>query len=404
MRPSNTVLGVLVASIASARPLRLPEAPFLLALCSSGAALGMTVYVFSPNLWDPHERRLLGYRPGRGGSWLQEQVPLPDVVYDRSHYGSAEEQAAGAAMLAQMHRCKPFSRLSRPLPGKLHVQELLAGCEQLAPLLPDTLRCEGVQSLRAALRRFGGSLFIKPDAGMQGKGVLRITPAPEKGSWLAAGRTGSNRTFSTVIAGEDECVRRAARFAGRTAYLLQPALNLYDPEGRPFDVRALVQKNGKGRWSLTGCSVRKGLPGSVTSNLHGGGEPAEAAESLSMMFGGQLAESLLKRIRSASLLAAQTLESRCGRLAELGFDFGIEPDGRLWLLEANSKPGRACFLEHPGSPISIKAVRQPLLYARLLSSRGSSAAAAPPVPQPNRKTDGNSTRNHHTENVQEVHP
>lgn len=399
MGTNNRVLGVLVASISGGRTLRLPEAPFLLALCSCGAALGLTVYVFSPNQWDPSAGRLTGFRPEEGGSWREEPVPLPDAVYDRCLYGSSAELAACTETLARMRRVKPFALLGRQLPGKLRVHELLADCGELAPLLPETRRCEGPQSIREALEQFGGSVFLKPDAGMQGKGVLRLSPGSEEGSWLAAGRTGGNRPFSIVISGLEACVSRAARFAGRSVYLLQPALALYDPDGRPFDVRALVQKNSRGRWSLTGCSVRKGLSGSVTSNLHGGGEPAEASEALAAMYGAARARTLLERIGSASLLAAQTLEARCGRLAELGLDFGIEPDGRLWLLEANSKPGRACFSRHRDAAVSLQAVQRPLQYARLLCGRGPAAS-----PQPHRKNTGNSKRINYTENVQEVHP
>ena len=51
---------------------------------------------------------------------------------------------------------------------------------------------------------------------------------------------------------------------------MQPYLDL-SHHGHPFDIRALVQ-NKHGRWTLTGCMVREGAEGSLTSNLHGGGK------------------------------------------------------------------------------------------------------------------------------------
>ena len=36
-----------------------------------------------------------------------------------------------------------------------------------------------------------------------------------------------------------------------------------------------------------------------------------------------------------------------GIIGEIGFDFGIDTNGNVWLFEANSKPGRSIF-SHPG--------------------------------------------------------
>jgi len=66
-----------------------------------------------------------------------------------------------------------------------------------------------------------------------------------------------------------------------------------------------------------------------------------------------------------ALAAAEAAESSFGRFAELGLDFGVEPDGRLWLLEMNSRPGREAFAGFAGGTART-AVERPLLYARLL--------------------------------------
>ncbi|MDO7486367.1 hypothetical protein Q5O89_12050 [Peribacillus frigoritolerans] len=35
-----------------------------------------------------------------------------------------------------------------------------------------------------------------------------------------------------------------------------------------------------------------------------------------------------------------------GIIAEIGFDFGLDKKGQVWMFEANSKPGRSIF-SHP---------------------------------------------------------
>jgi hypothetical protein len=86
-------------------------------------------------------------------------------------------------------------------------------------------------------------------------------------------------------------------------------------------------------------------------------------------FGESAAAALQARIRSVSERAAGHLEQHFGRLAELGFDFGVEPDGRLWLLEANAKPGREAFEQD--ERISRLAALRPLRYAAFLAARRS---------------------------------
>ncbi|WP_036724954.1 YheC/YheD family protein, partial [Paenibacillus forsythiae] len=112
--------------------------------------------------------------------------------------------------------------------------------------------------------------------------------------------------------------------------------------GQPFDVRVLMQKDGNGRWTLGGMAVRLGPRGSLTSNLHGGGTAVHPASFLRKQYGGAAAN-ILAELALASAFLPPLLEAGFGRLGELGLDFGIDPGGRIWLLEANSKPGRSAF-------------------------------------------------------------
>ncbi|MNZ54150.1 Endospore coat-associated protein YheD [compost metagenome] len=159
------------------------------------------------------------------------------------------------------------------------------------------------------------------------------------------------------------------RITSRQTYIVQPYLELSGEDGKPFDVRVLLQKDGSGSWSLTGMAVRCGQEGSLTSNLHGGGGALPAQSMLESKFGAQKAEHLQERIHTISKQAAIRLESRYGRLAELGLDYGIEPSGRIWLIEVNSKPGRSSFRIISDLKAEQQSIEKPLQYARYLSRR-----------------------------------
>jgi plasmid maintenance system antidote protein VapI len=83
--------------------------------------------------------------------------------------------------------------------------------------------------------------------------------------------------------------------------------------------------------------------------------------------GADAAKRLLADVQRLSARIALRLEQRFGRLAELGLDYGIEPDGTLWLLEANAQPGRRAF---EGDPEAARlASLRPIQYASLLANR-----------------------------------
>lgn len=85
------------------------------------------------------------------------------------------------------------------------------------------------------------------------------------------GRDGTNTPFQYVFDSQAEGLNWIHEFIGSRRYIIQPFLHLTNSKGQPFDVRVLMQKNGLGRWTLTGMAVRLGNQGSLTSNLHGGG-------------------------------------------------------------------------------------------------------------------------------------
>lgn len=67
-----------------------------------------------------------------------------------------------------------------------------------------------------------------------------------------------------------------------------------------------------------------------------------------------------------SLTITGALEERYGRLGELGIDYGIDRDGNIWLLEVNSRPGRASFFQIRQPKCAFRAINRPLEYARYL--------------------------------------
>ncbi|MFF2480619.1 YheC/YheD family protein [Paenibacillus sp. NPDC058071] len=401
-------LGVLVASIQTASPAEepiFPERQFLARLSQAAEKLPIDLYVFSPAQYDPISGRLTGCVLRRG-IWMLERCEWPDVVYDRSLCKNAEERLLVQRVLSQLRERKTFVRLNGSLPSKPAVHDALLSESRIARSLPVTVPLTRPLRLEPLLAQHPEGLFLKPASGMQGKGAVSIRRSPFSEEWLADGRTRSNAVFRLRSPSLSKLEQRLERFVGSTSYIVQPLLELNDEDGRPCDIRSLMQKDGTGSWSVTGIAARVGDAGSVTSNLHGGGTARPAKQQLAERFGERHAGRLLAEIETLSILAAKQLESRFGRLAELGIDFGVDRIGRLWLLEANSRPGRSSFELAGDEEAARLSIERPLHYARLLS-RGQqpllfSRKSKPYAPENDlRPLPIIGVR---SDNVQEVHP
>jgi hypothetical protein len=406
MQAGMVTLGIVVASI-NRGPLDdesepvLPEPRFYRALSMAGKPHGIHVYVFSEEGLQPQTELLYGYSYEQN-RWVRQLVPLPDIIYDRCFFTEANQRTRCQRLLNFISRKKPYLMLNGNLPAKLDVHDALKADPLLTKHLPATAPYRSAEQVKKMTDRHLGGIVLKPSAGMQGRGILHIRRSSCGQATKVKGRTRQNRSFSMTFTNDNELEQWITRFINRSPYLIQPYLALSDEDGKPFDVRTLMQKDHTGKWSLTGVVVRTGQAGSLTSNLHGGGDALPAAQLITAKFGQQKAERLLEQIHTISKQTAECLESKFGRFAELGLDYGIEPSGRIWLIEANSKPGRSSFRITNDQEAARLSIERPLLYARLLSRRLSPFFAA------NDSTNGRhqlkrSDNQIRPFNVQEVH-
>ncbi|MCU6712426.1 YheC/YheD family protein [Paenibacillus sp. J5C_2022] len=370
--PQRTiVLGIAAApprQTSSASGAAMPVEPLLCREISlAGKREGVEVFAFSAADFDAAAGRLYGYCLEKD-RWIRREVPCPDVIYDRRFFASRRDRARSDEVLSRLTELKPHRLLNGKLPSKLTVYNALSGDPVLQPLLPPTASYSAWKQLAAAAERYSRGIVLKPAAGMQGRGIMHVRRDPLTSDWVVRGRSKGNQPFVRRFRSSNELLPWITAFTKQSAFLLQPYLQLTGCNGKPYDVRSLMQKDAGGRWRCTGTSAREGDARSVTSNLHGGGCVRPALEALTANLGRSTAERLLSRIHTISGQAATQLERNFGRFGELAFDFGIEPNGKLWLLEANAKPGRDCWRRANNPELHQLSIDRLLQYARYLAN------------------------------------
>lgn len=353
------------------------ERQYCARLCRMGRSLGMNVFAFSPLWVDQGSLTVRGYvcNPSTG-EWEAGAYPLPDLIYDRSFFGSRDEYTRHKAAVRRLQQLKPIPYLGHGLKSKWEGLVYLRRDPRLRPYLPKTSML-GRPGLAAEWLSSGVTrVFLKPLAGSQGKGAAMVER--HDGGYRVRARDGANRPLERSFADADGLTGWLRSFTGRRKYLLQQYLELQTADGTAWDVRSLVQKNGQGLWELTGMAVRQGGTGSITSNLHGGGDAAEVLPFLEKHFGAGRAAGIMERLRFLSERIPPALEASNGRMAELGLDLGVDRSGRVWIIEVNTKPGRSVFRRLGQTQMSRRSVLNPVAYARhLLRGSGPVASADP---------------------------
>lgn len=182
------------------------------------------------------------------------------------------------------------------------------------------------------------TIFIKPNYGSGGSGIIRVTKMRNS----TEVRCGQKRKF--MRSGSlNKAIRSYMKPSQR--YLVQRGLRLAKYNGTIFDARIYMQKP-KSEWIISGMSARVAAPKQYVTNHHKGGYGKPLGEVLAILFknNDRKVSKCMKEIKNVSLLIAQKINKR-HPIRELGIDLGIEEDGRIWIIEANSHPGHMLFTQ-----------------------------------------------------------
>ena len=105
-----------------------------------------------------------------------------------------------------------------------------------------------------------------------------------------------------------------------------------------------TNKDGNNQWVLTALAAKVAGPNSITTHLDYGGEIEATAK---IFTNPSYKKEIENKLKDAAISISHVLEQELnGLIGELGFDFGVDYQGNVWLFEANSKPGRSIF-SHP---------------------------------------------------------
>ncbi|WNS46386.1 YheC/YheD family protein [Paenibacillus sp. MMS20-IR301] len=326
-------------------------------------AQGAYVYFFTPEALESRGTSIQGWVYDEG--WRKLSLPVADVINNRLTTRKVENKPSVQHFLADVKSRYGTHFFNEKFLDKTEVFEALAHDPALQRYLPESHALNGFAVLKKMCGTYS-SVFLKPVRGSLGKGILRISK--EEG--------GGYRLLSTTPMGSrKQSYPSLAKLFGSiapkmktTRYQIQQGLPLMELGRRPVDFRALVQKNGTGKWGVTSIVARTAGSNHFVSNLARGGTLSTVREAISKSsLPSGVKESVQVQLPRAALAIARGVETYIpAHFGELGIDLALDQSGRIWLLEVNSKPSK-----NDNTPLNDQKIRpsvkQMILYCRYLA-------------------------------------
>ncbi len=180
-------------------------------------------------------------------------------------------------------------------------------------------------------------VFIKPRAGNKGNRIFVLRRSGSEFS-LNYYDTRARRSFPSISLKAALALIEGAAVGER--YVIQEGVESLRYQDAVFDVRVVMVHDGSEWHSI--LETRLAPTRSELSNVFQGGSIRLTEELLASLLGEQEGRAVEQEIRRTSHGLAESLDSLYpAALPELGFDFVLDRERKLHLVEVNAKPGVA---------------------------------------------------------------
>jgi len=176
------------------------------------------------------------------------------------------------------------------------------------------------------------TVIFKPTDGTGGKNIIRIRK-------INGGYQKQLNSTITTYASISALYRGLSRYAGSRPYLLQKGIHLAKCNGKPFDIRVMVQKTRQGNWVSTALFTKVGSPNKVATNYNQGGTIGTFHKTMSgAHFTPDFNRQLESELKGIGVAVGKNFDRHYRGFKELGLDVGVDSTGWPWILEVNTRP------------------------------------------------------------------
>lgn len=183
-------------------------------------------------------------------------------------------------------------------------------------------------NLQEMLQQYG-FVVAKPIVGTGGHRVVKIEKLHDGYQYHYYGSKKKVQSLEALVSGIDR-IRQGRKF------MLQQGIRLATIHGRPLDYRVKLIKRGE-TWRIAAVVGRLARPGLFVTNLCRGGSLLKGTDALRRTFPAEI-KAKKNTMCGVARTCTSLLEAQYPGVGALGFDFGIDKNGRVWIFEVNTRP------------------------------------------------------------------
>lgn len=216
--------------------------------------------------------------------------------------------------------------------GKWTKHKLLLNNSSLIAYLPET-QVLTKSTFTEFLCRYGQAI-IKPSFGSLGKRVFKVTDIGNGQYEIHGGNK------KEIIEGRLEAYQFVHSRISKKKNIIQQVIPLAMKNGFPLDIRVMVQRRrSSGEWVITGKAAKVAGRGYFITNVAREVLPVEEAiQESNIADNFKRIGKIKNELHEVSLKIANTLQNHYPERNEMGIDFGVDTNGKIWIIEVNMKP------------------------------------------------------------------
>ncbi|OWZ82784.1 YheC/YheD family protein [Natranaerobius trueperi] len=335
----------------------------------AGTYKSLLCYLFTFNCIDWPNKRVNGitYVP-KLNRWTKVWLPLPNVVYDRGSDFSTSQKEKVKIIRNELKSNENIKFINnRDHIGKWKIYKYLLKYDLLANHLPYSVRYKSINDILTMLKRFN-FVFLKAIYGKRGKQVMSIKKIDSQNKYKLSYYSKGLREVE--VSSKEELKEQVDKFAKEGKFIVQRGITLLKFQDRNFDLRVLLNKDNKGQWKVMKNYVRIAFKKEQTlTNYSLGSERIYFSKIYPKLY--SITNNTIptsEEIEGLATKSAYYIDKEFGYFGELGLDFAIDINGKLWLLEVNTKPSKGYGLESTEIAREYKAIFD---YAKYLCGNNS---------------------------------
>ncbi|WP_332630305.1 YheC/YheD family protein [Halalkalibacter flavus] len=260
---------------------------------------------------------------------VKKQAPLPKInLYKVKAYLTNKKAIEKVKRLKEDGFIIFNACSKREHRDKYKSYKYLSTFSHIRPHLPETTTLS-YENLSNMLNKYP-EVFIKPKRGGQGN---KISIIRKEGNGYQIVYVYKRTKKEGKISNNQLRDFYKRKFPSPSKFIVQQGIPLKTYKGNKFDFRASPQKNKLDRWQVTGVMARIATRGWDVTNIDQGGK---SFYKLSKLINPQTK----KKIKRLNIQIAKVLEKRFPHLNDLGLDFAVDKNGKIWFLEDNFVPNR----------------------------------------------------------------